>query len=160
MDIVTLAMAKAYSDSKGGYVEPGAVMLETTLDSGAGEFSASFKEEFFIDKPFEEGKNYYVAMDSGTVTAVAKEIDLDGDKLIGMGNLQLFNGENTGERFFAICSKENIEGEGFVASVADFNNGSRMKITAPETIHPIDPKYLPDTVATKADIFGAMEASY
>ena len=29
-----------------------------------------------------------------------------------------------------------------------------------ETIHPIDPKFLPNTVATKSDIFGAMEASY
>ena len=28
------------------------------------------------------------------------------------------------------------------------------------TIHTIDPKYLAGTVATKADIFGAMEASY
>lgn len=33
------------------------------------------------------------------------------------------------------------------------------RIEFAETIHPIDPKYLPD-VATKADIFGAMEASY
>lgn len=29
-----------------------------------------------------------------------------------------------------------------------------------ETTHTIDPKFLPDTVATKADIIGAMEASY
>lgn len=37
-------------------------------------------------------------------------------------------------------------------------------LTAPEqvttTVKPLDEKYLPDTVATKADIFGAMEASY
>ena len=34
------------------------------------------------------------------------------------------------------------------------------RIEFEETIHPIDPKFIPDAVATKADIFGAMEASY
>lgn len=44
----------------------------------------------------------------------------------------------------------NPEAEGYYVSRIEFA----------ETIHTIDPKYLPSSVATKADIFGAMEASY
>ena len=35
-----------------------------------------------------------------------------------------------------------------------------VSVRTTETIHPIDPKFLPEGVATKADILGAMEASY
>lgn len=37
---------------------------------------------------------------------------------------------------------------------------SMVTISEPDEIVPSNPKYLPNTVATKADIFGAMEASY
>jgi hypothetical protein len=53
-----------------------------------------------------------------------------------------------------------------------YQRGNRIEITTSldecpvtielvkEIISPINPKYLPDTLATKADILGAMEASY
>lgn len=38
--------------------------------------------------------------------------------------------------------------------------GDCLVVNPATTVKPLDEKYLPDTVATKADIFGAMEASY
>ena len=156
MDLVTLAMAKAYSDSKGGYVEPGKTILDVKLMEVEG---ICVYESYEIRVHLEVGKTYTVTLDSGAFSAVCKEGLLEGSIVCFLGNAIIVGGEDTGEPFF-VCSDYVAEAESVHTLVVDMNGGTKCVIATAETIVPIDPKFLPDTVATKADIFGAMEASY
>lgn len=74
-----------------------------------------------------------VSAESANITSIAQDTDYEGFHIKAGTYFLLFS---QGEVGYHVCS------------------------ASKETIVPIDPKYLPDTVATKADIFGAMEASY
>ena len=139
MDIVTLAMAKAYSDSKGGYSEKKTTtILEETQLYNPGDNLSFTGGDFATDlEQFESGKTYTVNLDSGSYECVPKYIEGMGNVL---GNAAMFGGENTGESFF-IAINEGLMG------VADFGCGTKASVDmVEETIVPIDPKYLGDKV--------------
>ena len=132
MDLITLAMAKAYSNSKGGYVEQSRKIFNIALTDG------SNYDVVVTGKELTVGETYTVITESGSFSAVCK--DFDGGALLG--NLASINpsGENTGESFVVYVGVE--KGEAYGVAV-DQNGGSFIKVITPETIHPIDPKYLP-----------------
>ncbi len=71
--------------------------------------------------------------------------------------------EDTGEDFSVAIARPDYAGAGnnHVCLRNAFNDAVTVSVDiVKEITHPIDPKFLPDTVATKADILGAMEASY
>lgn len=135
-DPVTLAMAKAYTDRQ-------------RLAYSEGEELASFQLTLNADMGMcmgvnmgsiglEVGKTYTVTTDSGSYTAVCKELQ----GVLVLGNAYLTNPEgfdNTGETF---CVVEMDDGAGLMTVALDANNGAHMKVST-ETIHPIDPKFLP-----------------
>lgn len=75
------------------------------------------------------------------------------DTGVGITSLNATYGNDTLPAVFASTS-------GGLLGYAQKGIGYLSYIEFAETVHTIDPKYLPDTVVTKADIFGAMEASY
>lgn len=131
MDLITLAMAKAYTDNKGGYVEPGKVMWKGKLTATDDRFSA-----VNFDNPIglEVGKSYTVTTDSGTYTGISKEY---GNTIV-IGNTAIMGGDDSGESYTVIEALADEPG-----SVLDFNGGTSATISTHETIHPIDPKFLP-----------------
>jgi hypothetical protein len=91
----------------------------------------------------EVGKTYTVKLDSGNYTAVCKEETKDGITARTLGNTSIYGeGEDTGESFLV---SEVFTAEESVIIIVDRNQGTHAEIIdlAGETIHPIDPKYLP-----------------
>ena len=135
MDMITLAMAKAYADSQRlGHVEPAKVVLDVGLTDGSNfEFNATGIE-------LKAGETYTVVTESGSFNAVCNGVD---GVLLYMGNTSLIDpdeGENTGENF---CVFLNQDFGAWFGVAIDANGGGFIKVTTTETIHPIDPKYLP-----------------
>lgn len=144
MDMITLAMAKAYTDQKAGYTEPGKAIFNIALTDG------SNYDVVVTGKELTVGETYTVITESGSFSAVCK--DFNGGALLG--NLASINpsGENTGESFAVYVGVD--KGEAFGVAV-DQNGGSFIKITTPETIHPIDPKFLPGVCLPVVEIASA-----
>ena len=144
MDAVTLALAKAYSDSKGGYAEPQKTILaRTTLDFN--------KNAAYLPDPFNfvVGCEYKLTISLGgeseSYTGVATEMTDNGIMVVTV----VFGG-------IIACADfpPNVaEIYGAAASLAYMASGNvtvdpatEFEIVKPETIHPIDPKYLPGVV--------------
>ena len=130
MDMITLAMAKVYSDSKGGYVGKGTIISGELTDGTYQDFTTKL----------EAGKKYTLKLDSGIYSGVAIDYGNTGD-LFYIGNLAIMGEEfadvNTGESYcVGYMSLDNV------FAVTDSNNSKTFSLEG-ETIVPIDPKYLP-----------------
>lgn len=135
MDLITLAMAKKYTDSQRiGYTERKELAsFQLTPNADIGMNMGVSMGAIGL----EVGKTYTVTTDSGSYTAVCKE--MSGTLLLGNANFMMDALDNTGETF---CVVEMDDGAGLMTVAMDANNGTHMTVSA-ETIVPIDPKYLP-----------------
>lgn len=132
MDLITLTLAvKKALEELGVKKELGKVLWKGKLEAtGDGLSTAS------LDNPIglEVGKTYTVTTDSGTYTSIAKEY---GNTIV-IGNTAMMGGDDSGESY---CIVEAVAGE--AGAILDINGGTSATISAPETIHPIDPKFIP-----------------
>ena len=131
MDIITLVMAKSESVTGTEQKEvAGEVLASVYVDYGYYETNSE-------KLPLKVGEKYLVARGNNVETVI-----YDG------AVLKLTDG--------SVLDNSTEAGWFFIGGTDSFH----LTVSTVETIHPIDPKYIPDTVATKADIFGAMEGSY
>lgn len=138
-DPITYALAKNYSDSKGGYTEPGKVLFNLKLTDMGGGFSVGEASESTPTPTFEVGKTYTVKTDSGTITVKAKWYEVGGAPYLGDIGL-LFGNADTGEGF-VVADMPNDGGYSLV--VMDVNNGTSCTVSTASTTVPIKPEYLP-----------------
>ena len=94
--------------------------------------------------PLVEGNTYNIITDSGTYNAVCKVIEMDGQSGYAIGNVGALMGDEslvTDDSFMFISGAEGSEQ---ITMAADFNGGSTFIISEGQTIHKIDPKFLPE----------------
>lgn len=136
MDILTLAMAKAYSDSKGGYTVPGKVI---TWDGDTAN-----KDTFD-----NAGQLLYRVTDTVVDLAKAARIEISGEKYDAPGSIPV---EGIGMAIFHPVSNEtalvvtvllDVEADGGSLRKGTYFAEDVRSIETHETIHPIDPKFLP-----------------
>jgi hypothetical protein len=138
-DLAFLMLQSMKSNGGVGYTEHGKVIVDTELpdilDSATQATGISAK-----GNEFEVGKNYTVTTDSGTYLTVCKKIIVDEQELIMLGNAVVWGMEDTGEPFIILLFYED---EQWLIGCIDFNCGTHMTVSTAETIHTIDPKFLP-----------------
>ena len=135
MDLITLAMAKKYSNSKGGYTEPGKVY---TFDGNAEEtenYNGIIYAKIASTAPnlHNVTKAVYTAPDGSTVEILAENMNVE-DIYGGQRIIVSLMGQNIS---FIILDDVGLWG------YAQPGYGYCSLIEFAETIHPIDPKYLP-----------------
>lgn len=138
MDMITLALAKKYTDEKAGYAEPGKTLLETELVDEGGVGTAVVLGHIGL----EVGKKYTVTVDSGTYEFVG----FDGS-FAGLG--VIVGNEET------VCVMEFVDNGVAGTMVQDMTNGKHCTVATAETVHPIDPKYLPGVCLPVVEITSA-----
>ncbi len=101
-------------------------------------------------RPFmlEEGKTYFVEWDNSTFECVAFKGELGGDQGIGIGNLAIVGGENTGEPFLLGCFLDFAATACYAFGQSSSHN-VRIYEKGEEIIHHIDPKYIKDMYYTE-----------
>lgn len=123
-----------------GYAEPGKFLYEADLISGGFPNVTMFIQGGYLIG-LEVGKRYTVKNDSGTYNGVCAEVG----GITYVGNLSLLDSSDgaydTGELYVVV--EAILEGTP-VTMVADANHGTHITVSTAETIHTIDPKYLPD----------------
>lgn len=143
----TLAMAKAYSDKKGGYTETSTkVLLNGEFEAQEFEDGAYAVWTGILD--IRDGDKISVTWNGKQYTCTA--FDLDG--MCGFGNLSLVGGDDTGEPFlYAPYAEDGVTtAAGFIT--LDMGNISISVTCVNETVHPIDPKYLPGVCLPMVEI--------
>lgn len=136
MDMITLAMAKAYSDSKGGYSKPGKVLTYDGNKTGKpviGDIMVKIS-----DNPID--LNAVESITVAGVTVLKENFSVEGEDQ----GAALFMG---GMVVVASYTEDVDVGDGNVATkgvwVAHSDTGYVSKVVLAETIVPIDQKYLP-----------------
>lgn len=138
MDMITLAMAKKYSDSKGGYSKFEVVFPKTelALDTSGSPFEWRYSPAPFV---LSEGQRYKVVW-NGVEYVRTAVMDDSGIGMIGNVSINFSDAVDTGEPFLIGYRAE----DDFVI-VFTLESTATMSIST-ETVHPIDPKYLPSAV--------------
>lgn len=153
--MVTQAKSRVLRDL-GVDIEPAKLILDEPLGADAsGDFGGATIYINQNEKPgkIEEGKVYTVTTDSGSFTSVCKATTLeDNTALLFIGNGKLFALEDTGESFVISLLADEFS---TMLYAVDYDNGSHMKIVSEETIHPIDPKFLPGVCLPVVEITSA-----
>lgn len=139
MDTVTLTLAKAYTDSQRlafAETETVEVLSETTINLEMAEDGvAEGVSEKMIS--LTAGQTYNVVWDGVRYECVAQIFD--GSAFIG--NLGILGLDDTGEPFML------IPGDNGIVAISMTAGNHTLSITQEtETIHPIDPKFLPGVV--------------
>ena len=129
MEHETLVLANAYTDSQRlGYSEPGKVLWDTDLAPSPTQVGAVFAyKEGRIG--LEPGKKYTFTIDSVThefECAVYEGLPHIGDEAAGI-----------------FCEEIGDDIDGWITQIAVYSGGAHATISTAETIHTIDPKYLP-----------------
>lgn len=159
MDAVTLALAKAYTNSQRiAYIEPGKVLIEHEIVSDEGlDFGLPL-----ID--LVPGRKYTVTLFdgvesvSGEYEAMEIRIEEENYHVVYLGNPSIFGWEDNGELFLVASGKFGTEGEfGVVGALGGAIDNITVETT--ETIHPIDPKFLPGAVVLETDLSAATALS-
>lgn len=145
MNLITLALAKKYTDEKAGYVESAEKILDVALSNTDG---ISVYEGAFIK--LEVGKTYTVALASGSYTAVCKYAAGVG-WMLGNQAIGGVSDADTGESFFFFAQQDEKQSVSFLI---DVNGGNHCTISTAETIHTIDPKYIPGAVLPVVELSG------
>lgn len=150
MDMITLAMAKAYSDSKGGYTEKKTKKVEvfpnTTL-----EFADSYGNGYgYVEglQPISltDGKEYTVTFDGVEYRCIAEVNTIAGTAQLG--NICLRDLIDGGVEPFFYDYFEGLHCH-IISRTAGTHTIEIYYIEEEETIHPIDPKYLPSEAVPK-----------
>lgn len=140
------ALKALYTNGQVGHIERQKVLLDVELVPnnvvGTGTF---YGVEDTASNLLEVGKTYTVTTDSGTYTSVCQSTDAT---IKYLGNMELLDGNasTANGSFLVLLAYEDVAGEsnaGWALVCLDGNYGSHMKIVGDETIHPIDPKFLP-----------------
>lgn len=128
-----------------GYTESGQTILDVDLvkvdDAGLMAY-----EEFPTNIRLVEGKTYTITTNSGTYTE--KCISLYDGGVNFIGNPRLIGLADTGQSF---CVYVAAEDEDIVCAAFDYNGSSHMTVSEAETVHTIDPMYMPVVEITSAD---------
>lgn len=148
MDMTTLALAKNYTDSqrlahaelKQTKTFSGTLELDTTTEGGVVFSGAAVQGSDF---GLVEGETYIVNLDGQTYECKCQGFALPSDPSTttpGVGNGALFGvAEDTGEPFFIIA----LNGMTLVNVYGEVASADLSVTHVTETIHPIDPKFLP-----------------
>ncbi len=135
MDMIALAMAKAYSDKKGGYVERDAIVLlpEQTV-TAADKRGAAYYASGIEYTPYDGGGTALFIVDGVRYEA---ELSSEGNGTWIGGNMGLASSANpdNGLPFCVILPQNRI----YFATEGEHT----VYVELPDTNHPIDPKYLP-----------------
>lgn len=135
LDILTLAMAKTYSDQKGGYAETNTILK--MVCSATDDMPMLFDIGDFTP---EVGKTYVVTVDGVTATNTAVSIDADGVEYVTVGNLAIAGiGDDSGENYVIVYTPEIA---GLMHKTKQYPETVALTINT-ETIVPIDQKFLP-----------------
>jgi hypothetical protein len=130
-------------------IEPAKLILDESLGADEnGDFggATNYVDRNTSGNKIIEGKSYTVTTDSGSYTSVCKKISFGDESLLFVGNGKLFGLEDTGESFF-VSSQFDVNS--YLLICADFNSGNHIKAELAETIHHIDPKFLPGVCLPK-----------
>lgn len=125
-----------------GYAESGKVLWQGELGPTGGTSESGIKvtgAEVLHPLGFVEGRTYVVTTDSGTFNSVCKKTE-DYTFYVGNGAL-LSLGDDTGETY-AVAEIVEHDAQPFIVFL-DYNGGAKGAVSTVETLHPIDPKYLP-----------------
>lgn len=138
-----------------GYIEDPTIFPETVLN---GVSDAPKVYLFPLDFKIEVGEAYDVTIDGVTTTCVAKVLSPnETPPTIILGNARVFttnfDDEDTGEDFCIADRFFTLEYNVLVSSTKAYPETVTVSIKrGVGKVHKIDSKFLPDTVATKADI--------
>lgn len=129
-----------------GYTEPSKTVFSSALENGIVDTNA---EALVLNA----GETYTVQLDSGTYTAVGKAFANEFVEAVYLGNVTLGLGDepDTGESFMVVDSVDLASNERSLFAM-DRNNGTHVTVSSVETIHPIDPKYLPEVAPKVIDL--------
>lgn len=133
MDMITLAMAKAYTDKKAGYVEVSEAVIFENLAVSGGEADTTVTTQMI------PGKTYIVTVGGVKYERVCYTEALDGIACVGNARLYDFVNEDNGDDFFVGQARETIV-QCYTRNMGDTTITLAEKT---ETIHPIDPKFIP-----------------
>ena len=168
MDMITLAMAKAYSDSKGGYTEPGAVITfdgDTTGKIFANNMVKISDEKYDIRRITKLIEVDVFSIDGNTTGSERYERDVDGCRFVQDGeSMMLFDDDaghmlvgylapgnttfgNIPSGLYAFCGETKPALESGQVRIVRFVS----QIEFAETIVPINPKYLPGVTINLVD---------
>lgn len=120
------------------------LMIHNTGDPSVGEIDGGIG--------LEVGKSYTVVLDSGTYSCICKNISVPvaeaGDMVCPcLGNASLANSSllDTGESFLIVDGYDTRSGVLVsILFVLDTNNSTKCNVYSGGTVHPIDPKFLPE----------------
>lgn len=162
MDAATLALAKAYTNSQRlAYSEPEKVLIEHEIVSEEGlDFGLPL-----ID--LVSGKKYIVTLFDGVVSMSveyeAMELHLDADgggyHIVYLGNPGILDGEDNGGLFLVASGEFGADGNCAVVGAAK-SYIKKIRVESPETIHPIDPKYLPEGSVGYTELAKTIKVTY
>lgn len=139
-----------------GYIEENPTIFPETVLSGAPDAPKVYL--FPLDFKIEVGEAYDVTIDGVTTTCVAKVLSPNQTPpTIILGNARVFTTnfdyEDTGEDFCIADRFLTLEQNVLVSSTKSYPETVTVSIKQDvEKVHKIDERFLPDTVATKADI--------
>lgn len=151
-DPITYAMAKSYSDSKGGYVEPGKKILSARFTDSSYQSAEAIS--------LVVGKEYSLTLyddNSSEKLEVGRGIAQTVDAVTYVGNISLFIGDDapdTGEPFIIVSMQTGT----MILNTVSVNG--KFIVEQTETLHPIDPKFLPGVclpVVMDCDAMGITE---
>lgn len=133
MDLITLVMAKAYTDKKAGYVEVSEAVIFENLAVSGGEADTTVTAQMI------PGKTYIVTVGGVKYERVCYTEAFDGIACVGNARLYDFVNEDNGDDFFVGQARETIV-QCYTRNMGDTTITLAEKT---ETIHPIDQKFLP-----------------
>lgn len=130
--------------NKTGYTEPakmiGSVYLDETLEGVGTYFESAVLPSKF--QALREGETYVVKTDSGTFERVCSTFTDEDGTLNYIGNPKVYGGEDNGDSFLVSTAPVPDEPEFMGLGAIDYNFGSHIIVSTPETVHTIDPKYI------------------
>jgi|GEM_PF-6802780 len=168
MGMITLAMAKAYSDSKGGYTKPGAVITfdgDTTGKIFANNMVKISDEKYDIRRITKLIEVDVLSIDGNTTGSEMYERDVDGYRFVQDGDSMMLFDDDTGRMLVGYLAPGNTTFGNIPSGLYVFCGETKpalepgqvrivsfvSQIEFAETIVPIDPKYLPGVTIDLAD---------
>lgn len=156
MDIITaklgakMAQSELKANGQVGYTSPPETVFQTALGEveGISTYEAPGKLGLVV------GNTYTVRLADGDYECVCVGGEVDGLEFHWLGNGGLIGYADTGETFVVVemeVSPEVTE-VGWMTTVIDTNVGASCTVIASETIHTIDPKYLPPSQPKVIDL--------
>lgn len=140
MDVITLAMLNSMKKNGAvGSVESGKKLITMELTDGR------YLDDTRTESVFEIGKTYTITVDGVDYTVKSLEgsaFDVD----VMLGNLGVLGGTDTGEPFIIYEAFDNGDDNVWVLAAAVNNGATSITVSTPETVHTIDPKYLPEGI--------------